>query len=60
MKTDFTEQAHAEMCWVIGAAVVQLVAGDGVVSRETIAKMVAMQAGDGPDLAVEFALDLLR
>ncbi len=54
------EKAHDETCRTIGAAVVQLIAEGREVNRESIADMVSMMAGDEPDLAVEFSLDLLR
>ncbi len=54
------EKAQEATALVIGDAVIQLISDGRDVSRESIADMVSMMAGDEPDLAVEFSLDLLR
>lgn len=54
------EKAHGAVAKVIGDAVIQVIAEGGVVTTESIGDAV-MRLSDGePDLAVEFALGLLR
>lgn len=55
------ENAHDAVAQVIGEAVIQVIADGEVVMSETIARMIEMlYIDDRGDLAVEFALDLLR
>lgn len=54
------EKAHDAAVKVLGEAVAQVLAEERPVTNESIREMVAMLAGDEPDLAVEFAMDMLR
>ncbi|AXF76087.1 hypothetical protein LU604_10735 [Erwinia tracheiphila] len=54
------EEADNAVARVIGEAVIQLLAEGRALTKEVIAEMVSMLAGDEPDLAVEFALGMLR
>ncbi|MFB9087117.1 hypothetical protein LU604_14705 [Erwinia tracheiphila] len=54
------EEAREAVVRVIGEAVIQLLAEGRALTKEGIAEMVSMLAGDEPDLAVEFALGMLR
>lgn len=55
------EKAHDAVAMKIGEAVIQVIDEGGVVTKGAVIEMlrVLSSAGD-PDLAVEFALDLLR
>lgn len=54
------EKAHDAMALVIGNAVIQLIAEGRVVTSETIAELIERTSGQTPNLAVDFALGLLR
>lgn len=55
------EKAHEAMCLVIGEAVVQICAEERAVTNESVIEMILMLSeGQEVDLAVEFALDVLR
>lgn len=49
------EKAHDAVAQVIGSAVIQLIA-----EGRAIAEVIERTSGQTPDLAVGFALDLLR
>jgi len=53
-------KAHGAVAKVIGDAVIQVIAEGGVVTKESIADAVIRLSDGEPDLAVEFALGLLR
>ncbi|VEI69417.1 Uncharacterised protein [Serratia fonticola] len=55
------EKAHEAMCQVIGESVVQICSEKRVITNESIIEMIEMLSeGQEVDLAVEFALDMLR
>ncbi|MBN3978578.1 DUF2767 family protein [Serratia marcescens] len=54
------EMAHDEMCRVIGEAVIHLRAEGREVTADSIIAMMTMLQGGEFDMAVEFAVDLLR
>lgn len=55
------EKAHDAVAMKIGEAVIQVVAEGGAVTNESVIEMVkVLSSGGESDLAVEFALDLLR
>ncbi|MNG65675.1 hypothetical protein D3C73_263740 [compost metagenome] len=55
------EKAHEAMCLVIGEAVVQRCSEKKRVTNESVIEMIGvLSEGEGVDLAVEFALDVLR
>ncbi|HEN3602164.1 TPA: hypothetical protein U5E25_003661 [Yersinia enterocolitica] len=57
----FFEQAHPHIAQVIGMAVIELLADEAEVSRESIAEMIRLlYQGKDVDLAVELAIDVLR
>lgn len=60
MEKDFIEQAHDGVVIVIGEAVVQLVAEGRKISNEAVAEMIVQLSDGKPDLAVEFAIDMLE
>ncbi|ATX62789.1 hypothetical protein [Yersinia hibernica] len=56
----FFEQAHPHIAQVIGMAVIELLADEVEVSRESIAEMIRLlHQGKDVDLAVELAIDVL-
>lgn len=54
------EKAHEAVAQVIGIAVIQVIAEGRAVTNDAIAELIARTSDQTPDLAVEFALDLLR
>ncbi|MGV3346377.1 hypothetical protein ACGVWS_11800 [Enterobacteriaceae bacterium LUAb1] len=55
------EKAYDAVAMKIGDAVIQVIDEGGVVTNESVIEMLKMlSSGGDPDLAVEFALDLLR
>nr|WP_314424835.1 hypothetical protein [uncultured Erwinia sp.] len=54
------EKAHDAVAQVIGSAVIQLIAEGRAVANDAIAEVIERTSGQTPDLAVGFALDLLR
>lgn len=54
------EKAHVAVANVIGEAVIQVLTEGRAVTNESIADMLLLLADDEPNLAVEFALDMLR
>ncbi|MFG6077000.1 hypothetical protein [Erwinia sp. OPT-41] len=60
METDFTDQAHAAVCKLYGEAVYQLVAAGRLVTNESLAEAIEELSEQEPDLAVDFALQLLK
>lgn len=54
------EMAHDAMCKVIGEAVIQLRAEGREVTADSIIAMMTKRQGGEFDMAVEFAVDLLR
>lgn len=60
METDFTEQAHAAVCKLFGEAVYQLVSAGRLVTNEILAEAIEELSEQEPDLAVDFALQLLK
>lgn len=60
MEKDFCEQAHEAVVKVLGEAVVQVLAEQCPLTNESVADMVELRSEGEPDLAVEFALDMLR
>nr|WP_154325072.1 hypothetical protein [Pantoea sp. 201603H] len=54
------EKAQVGTAQVIGDAVIQLIAEGRAITKESIREMVELLADAEPDLAVEFAIWLLR
>ncbi|MBD8168673.1 hypothetical protein [Erwinia persicina] len=55
------EKAHDAVAMKIGEAVMQVIEEGGAVMSDSLVEMLRVLSGGGdPDLAVEFALDLLR
>lgn len=55
------EKAHDAVAMKIGEAVIQVVDEGGVVTNDSVIEMLrVLSSGGKPDMAVEFALDLLR
>lgn len=55
------EKAHDAVAMKIGEAVIQVVDEGGVVTNDSVIKMLrVLSSGGKPDMAVEFALDLLQ
>ncbi|QKJ88053.1 hypothetical protein PMPD1_3121 [Paramixta manurensis] len=54
------EKAQAATAQLIGDAVIQLIAEGRAVTNESIREMVELLADAEPDLAVEFAISMLR
>lgn len=59
METDFTEQARDAVCRLFGEAVYQLVAEGQPVTNESLADIVVKLSEGEPDLAEDFASQLL-
>ncbi len=59
MSRNFGEQAGEAVRDVLGDAVYALLAAGRAISNEAVAAVIAEQGGE-QDLAVEFALDMLR
>ncbi len=60
MDKGVTEEFHPDMLLVVGTAVMQLLAREQAISRESIADMVqVVYANNLDDLAVQRAVDLL-
>lgn len=53
------EKAHDAVAQVIGSAVIQVTAEGRAVTNDVIAEVIEINSYQTPDLAVEFALDLL-
>ena len=55
------EKAHDAVAMKIGEAVIQVIEEGGSVTNDSVIEMLRVLSSSGePDLAVEFALDLLR
>lgn len=59
MNRDFTEQAHSALCMLIGQAAYQLLAEGQAITNRSLAEMIEVLAVEEPDLAKDFALQLL-
>ena len=60
MKNGFNEQAKRAVVELLGDVVLDLLADGQPVTNEAIAERIVSGKGLTPDLAVEFALGLLR
>ncbi|AXU94211.1 hypothetical protein CI789_02585 [Erwinia persicina] len=55
------ERAHDAVAIKIGEAVIQVIDEGGAVTNASVIEMLrVLSSGGEPDLAVEFALDLMR
>ena len=59
MAKDFTDQARAAVCELYGEAVYELLAAGRPVTNESLAEAIKELPEEGPDLAEDFALQLL-